>query len=168
MTRIASSLQIRELTKTALVGVLICLSGCVFPSHEVYEGTEIKVGSLKWLHVGETTRPQVLERLGAPDVDFVDQHVIAYVWSGTSAEVIIVLPPTGSATPIHMRNALMIQFDSGDKVVAFSIISRPPNLVPYDVFDQSRTAHFGEWRAILDRWLAERRLNHGQSGVDPK
>ena len=81
MQRIDPALCRSVLTQAALIAALISLSGCMipFPSHKVYEGTEIRPESLLWLHSGETTRAQVLEKLGAPDIDFVDQHTIAYM-----------------------------------------------------------------------------------------
>ena len=162
-------LQSRRLTKAALLAALISLSGCmVIPQHEVYEGSEIKPESLNWMHSGETTRAQVLGNLGDPSIDFVDQNAIAYVWSGIFGVMGFALPPSGGEVPIKMRQALMIQFDSGDKVTTFSIINRPTNVVPYDVLDESSAAHFQEWRVILDRWLAERQNSPDQSGEMPK
>src|SRR5574340_1455253 len=169
MPRIASILQSRRLTTAALLVALITLSGCmVIPFHEVYEGSEIKPESLNWMHPGETTRAQVLGNLGDPDIDFVDQNTIAYMWSGSFGGMLIGLGASGGVVPIQMRQALMIQFDLGNKVATFSIINRPTNVVPYDVLDESSAAHFQEWRVILDRWLAEGRDNPGQSGEMPK
>ena len=168
MQRITLALQSGELTIAALFSALICLSGCVgvLPDHAVYEGSEITVESLKWLHSGETTRAQILEKFGPPNVDFVDQHTIAYAWSGSFGVVVIFSPDL--MRPIRMRQALMISFDSVDKVAEFSIIDRPTNMVRYDVLDQSSAAHSGEWKAILDQWLAQRRRVHDQSEVMPK
>jgi hypothetical protein len=141
----------------------------VIPHHEVYEGSEIKPESLTWLHVGETTRAEVLEKLGAPDVDFVDQHTIAYAWSGTLADFIIALGASGGSGPMtFMRRAFMIQFNSDNKVAAFSIIDRPQKIIPYDALDQSSDAHLGEWRVMYDRWLAEHPRDAEQPGVVPK
>lgn len=158
-------LQSRRLTTTALLAVLMSLSGCVIPHHEVYEGTEIKQESLNWIHSGETTRAQVLRNLGDPDIDFVDQNTIAYAWSGVFGAMGFALGASGGDVPIKMRQALMIRFDSEDKVAAFSIINRPTNIVPYDVLDESSAAHFQEWGVILDRWMAERRNNPERSEV---
>lgn len=171
----------RALTIAALSVAFISLSGCVvipIPDHQVFEGAEITPESLTWLHVGETTRSQVIEKLGAPDVDFVDQHVIAYAWSGKSSDVsmmVLIIGPGfsgggayGGGQPIRMRRAFMIRFDLGDKVAVFSIIDRPTTIIPYDVLITSVEAHYDDWRVILDRWLADQSRNFGQSGVKPK
>jgi len=170
MQWIAPALRRNTLTRAALLAALIGLSGCAlpFPHHEVYEGSEITAQTLTWLHLGETSRAQVLEKFGAPDIDFVDQHVIAYAWSGTLFDLLIAIGFQGGTQEIRMRRAFMIQFDSADKVAAFSIIDRPTKGIPYDALDQSRDAHSGDWRWILDQWLAERRRDPSQSGVMPK
>ena len=158
------------LTRAALLAVLIGLSGCMipFPNHKVYEGTEIRPESLSWLHAGETTRSQVVEKLGAPDIDFVDQHTIAYAWSGQSGEVLFVIPPQGISDPILMRRALMIRFDADYKAAEFSIISRPTEIIPYDVHVVSYDAKYDDWRALLEQWLAAPKRNLDPAGAEPK
>lgn len=157
------------LTRAALFAVLLGLSGCMipFPSHKVYEGTEIKAESLSWLRAGKTTRAQVAEKLGAPDIDFVDERAIAYAWAGQSGGVLLVAPYSGFVEQIRMRRALMIRFDPDNKVAAFSIISRPTEIIPYDVHAVSFDAKYDDWRVLLDQWLAESIRGPGQMEAAP-
>jgi outer membrane protein assembly factor BamE (lipoprotein component of BamABCDE complex) len=158
------------LIRAALLGALINLTGCMipYPSHKVYEGNEIKAESLSWMQPGETTRAQVVERLGAPDIDFVDQRTIAYAWSGQSGGVLFVVPPQGAEVPIRMRRALLIRFDTDNKAAAFSIISRQTEIIPYDVHVQSFDAKYDDWRVILDQWLAKQNQVTRLSGAAPE
>lgn len=157
-------------TMAALFAVLLALSGCMipFPGHKVYEGKEIKAESLAWLRAGETTRAQVTEKLGAPDIDFVDERTIAYAWAGQSGGVLLVAPYSAFAEQIRMRRALMIRFDPGNRVVAFSVISRPTEIIPYDVHAVSLDAKYDDWRVLLDQWFAESARGPGKTEAAPK
>lgn len=158
------------LTRAALLAALISLTGCMipYPSHKVYEGKEIKAETLSWMQPGETTRAQVVERLGAPDIDFIDQRTIAYAWSGQSGGVLVVAPNSGFVDPIRMRRALLIRFDTDNKAAAFSIISRQTEIIPYDVHVQSIDAKYDDWRVILDQWLAKQNQVTRLSGAAPE
>lgn len=170
MQRIDSVQRRTALAKAALLASLIGLPGCMipFPNHEVYEGTEVTAESLAWMRAGETTRAEVAGKLGAPDIDFVDQRVIAYAWSGQSGGVLLVAPNGGSAVPIRMRRALLIRLDADNRVAAFSIIGRPTEIIPYDVIVTSFDAEYDDWRVILDQWLAEHGQRPGQPGAERK
>jgi hypothetical protein len=159
MHQIDPVLHHSPLSKLVMLMALIGLTGCMaipYPHHRVLEGSEITAESLKSLHVGETTRTQVLNKLGPPDIDFVDQRVIAYEWSGIADEMLVYvfLGPGDSLMLSRIRRALFVRFDSSDKVAAFSIIERPKELIPYDALDQSRDAHVDDWRVTLDQWSA--------------
>ena len=155
------------MTRAVLLAGLICLPGCMipYPSHEVYEGSEVPVASLQWMRPGDTTRAEVLDKLGAPDIDFVDRQTVAYAWSGQSGGVLFLSPKTAFADPIRMRRALMIRFDADNKVAAFSIISRPTEIIPYDVQILSLDAKYDDWRALLEQWLAQ--PGHGVTAAGP-
>jgi outer membrane protein assembly factor BamE (lipoprotein component of BamABCDE complex) len=148
---------------------MTCLSGCIipYPSHKVYEGAEIEMNNLNWLHVGETTRDEVLEKLGAPYIDFVDQHVIAYAWSGQSGEAVFVTK-YATETPIKMRRAFLVRFDSGDRVAAFSTVTRQTEMIPYDVRAVSFDAEYDDWRKIINDWLAQPAKHIVPTGAKPQ
>lgn len=170
MQYIDPTLRRISLIGAALLAALIGLTGCMipYPSHKVYEGNEIKAESLSWLQPGETTRTQVVERLGAPDIDFVDQRTVAYAWSGQSGGVLVVAPYSGFIDPIRVRRALLIRFDTDNKAAAFSIISRQTEIIPYDVHVQSIDAKYDDWRVILDQWLAKHSQVTRLSGAAPE
>lgn len=159
MLRIDFALCRIALFRVALLASLIGLPGCMipYPNHEVYEGAEVTAESLSWLRAGETTRTEVVKKLGTPDIDFVDQRVIAYAWSGQSGGVLLVAPNGGSSVPIRMRRALLIRFDTDNKAAAFSIIGRPTEIIPYDVRVTSFDAEYDDWRTTLNQWLAKRK-----------
>ncbi len=153
----------RALAGPVLLAVIIGMSGCVvaipYPHHRTLEGSEITAQSLQDLHVNQTTRTQVLEKFGSPDIDFVGQRVIAYAWSGIGSKVLIVAASLGGGNADSQmlsreRSALLVRFDSEDRVVAFSIIDRPIVVQAYDPLEQSSDAHLDDWRAILGQWLA--------------
>lgn len=154
-----STLRSNILVGGFLLVAMISLSGCVmpWPHHEVYEGSEITPESLNWLQRGETTRLQVLQNLGAPDVDFVDEHVIAYAWSGTAYYLHFALGFHYGEQPIRMRRAFLVEFDVAGRVIDFSFIDRPTKDIQYDVFAQSGSKPSGNWKEVLDQWLTERR-----------
>jgi outer membrane protein assembly factor BamE (lipoprotein component of BamABCDE complex) len=151
------SLTCRTLLNPATcLAALTCLSGCIIPyhSHKVFEGTEIEMKNLTWLQTGVTTRDEVLEKLGAPYVDFVDRHVIAYVWSGQSGGAIFVAKYATEIT-IRMRRAFLVRFDSENRVAAFSAVTRQTETIPYDVRALSFDAEYDDWRKIIDDWLRQ-------------
>lgn len=158
------------LIHVAMFAAFSCLSGCMipYPSHKVYEGKEIKAESLSWLHAGETPRALVIEKLGAPDVDFVDRSTIAYAWSGQSGAVLFIAPNFGAAGPIMTRRALLIRFNADNKVDTFSFISRQTEFIAYDVRVMSFDAKYDDWRTILEQWLAKQGQRSGQSGAERK
>jgi hypothetical protein len=159
----------------ALLAASINLTGCVImpfpPFRKVAEGTEIRAGDLDWLRVGETSRTQVRARLGPPDVDFIDQHTIAYAWSGIRAVIFAGSGGLdgssgwgGGSAPLMMRRALLVRFDAAGRVVAFSIVNRPMAAVPYGAPGSSPDALVMDWRTVLDQWLAEKTPKAGKSG----
>jgi outer membrane protein assembly factor BamE (lipoprotein component of BamABCDE complex) len=162
-------------TRRILLNAVICLtaltslSGCIIPyhSHKVYEGAEIEMKNLTWLHVGETTRDQVLEKLGPPYIDFVDRHVIAYAWSGQSGEAVFVTK-YATGTPIRMRRAFLVRFDSGNRVAAFSTVTRQTEVIPYDVRAVSFDAEYDDWRKIIDDWLKQPMKHTEPGGAKPQ
>lgn len=141
------------------VVTLFGLTGCMipYPHNTKCEGTDVEAASLQWLHTGETTRAQVVAKLGAPNIDFVDQRVIAYTWAGQSGGVLYVAPNGGASIPIPSRRALMIRFGADDTVADFSVIGRPIERVPYSVHAKSYDAAYDDWRRTLEQWLAARR-----------
>lgn len=146
----------KVMTWSLLPLLLSCLCGCMLPLpyHRINEGQEMTMRSLSWLHKGQTTRSQVENKLGAPDIDFVDQRTVAYSWAGSIGQVVFIAPNGGFAEAIRARHALMIRFDTEDRVEKFSIISRPPESIPYDVHAISLDAEHDDWRVLIDRWRA--------------
>ncbi len=159
MQRINCARRRRALARSLLLAVTVGISGCIavpYPSPRVLEGREVTEASLKGLRVNETTRTQVLERFGPPDIDFVDQHVIAYAWAGIQNRVFVAtfVGSPGSPVLTLMRRALLVRFDADNKVAAFSIIDRPTQHVAYDALNHSDAARLDDWRVILGHWLA--------------
>ncbi len=144
-----------------LVAVAIGMSGCIvvpYPHHHVLEGSELTTQSLEYLRLNETTRSEVLERLGPPDIDFADQNVIVYAWSGTASKFFFGAYHSPGTTGVltRVRRALLVRFDAGGRVAAFSIVERSATPVPYDPLVQPPYAHSDDWRVILGQWLKGR------------
>lgn len=153
--------------------VLLCafLSSCMilpYPGHRVHEGREIEITSLQWMLRGSTTRAEVIDRLGEPDIDLVDRNTIAYTWSGQSGGVLLIFYYYVNTEPILMRRALMIRFNEDGFVADYGMINRPTEKIPYDVRPISFDAGYDDWRYLFERWQKSSVGEDSSSGVSVK
>lgn len=136
-----------------LLAALVGLTGCVIlpipPFRRMSEGVEIQKDDLTWIRVGISDRLEFLNRLGPPDIDFVDRLTIAYAWSGTRAVVV-----SGGSAPVLMRRALLIRFDEAGRVAAFTIVDRPWAVTPYAPPEPPPDIPLMDWRTVIHGWLA--------------
>ncbi len=118
-----------------LLGIYLCLhGGCIavpVPTldREVLEGHPIyKVQIASW-NPGITTKREVINQLGQPNVIWEDEQVFAYNWEVRTGKLywaVGVFPgATGGTEPIAKSNVFLVQFDDKDRVKRFEITTRP-------------------------------------------
>jgi len=104
---------------------LLALSGCaaiVIPvsDAEVTSGRKIGAENIAFFKQGVTTRAEVIQALGQPDIDFKDLRIIVYHWSVRSAYVPWVVGSGGGGTgdimEISDKYTLLIALDEKDYV----------------------------------------------------
>lgn len=109
---------------------LLALSGCaaiVIPvsDGEVTSGRKIGVENIAFFKQGVTTRAEVIQTLGQPNIDFKDLRVIVYHWSVRSAYVPWVVGSggrgTGDIMEISDKYTLLIALDEKDYVLRSEI-----------------------------------------------
>lgn len=106
---------------TALL-VLGSLGACVIPYPQDHViGRAVTVDPLT-IKVGETTREDVLQRLGDPDAIWTEERVFAYSWVHVSMGVVVIIAGAGGPGFVWAgdaggsRELLLVQFDQGDVV----------------------------------------------------
>jgi outer membrane protein assembly factor BamE (lipoprotein component of BamABCDE complex) len=115
-----------------LLFAAITLYGCVLPipSHKVLAGTPVTEEQLAFIQLGETTKENVLARLGEPQIIWEDAHIFVYEWEVRHG---ILLWAVGAgysggfgATDLRTRYVLIIQFDGTGRLQRFERAVRPP------------------------------------------
>ena len=107
--------------------------GCVIipvPEQEVLSGRKITNENIAFIKEGVTSRSEVIQELGSPDIDFKDLRTIAYTW-----EVVGAYMPwffgygysgAGGVEKIGKPYVLLIAFDKDELVSNFEIKQRWP------------------------------------------
>ena len=111
---------------------MVALRGCVIlpiptPERTVLAGKPVVEEDLAFLTPNLTTKKEVIERLGSPDVIWVEANLFAYNWSMLQGILIWGLG-SGSLSGIEAipnSYALLIRFDEQDRVIHFERIARP-------------------------------------------
>ncbi len=125
----------------------LALAGCValpISTHEdkVLAGKPVTEEQLSFLAPKVTTKREVIERLGSPNVIWQDARVLAYNWEMRQGILFWVVSgyTTGAAgaEDIPKHYVLLIRFDEQDRVERFERTVRPS------------TMSYGEF---LERWL---------------
>jgi len=113
-----------------LLAVATVLGGCaaaIFPTFEHRSETagtrgEIPERSIAFLHVGSTTRSDVLLALGEPDLAINDDRWFAYRWvmmTGGWFFIVAANSPVGAAGEFDKTYALIMEFDERGVVQRF-------------------------------------------------
>jgi len=108
------------------------LSGCAAvvvptPENEVLSGRKITNENIAFIEQGVTSRNDVIQELGPPDMDFNDLQTIAYSWEVLDSYMPWVIAGGGAGVEkIGKPYALLIAFDKDDNVLNFEIRERWP------------------------------------------
>jgi hypothetical protein len=126
-----------KLSKLTLLSFcLLALAGCaaiVIPvsNGEVTSGRRLTQENIAFLKQGVTTRTEVIQTLGQPDMDFEDLRTIVYQWEIHSADfpwiIVSTGETTGGALKVSDRHALLIAFDGKENLLRSEITKVPPN-----------------------------------------
>ena len=132
---IEKKMTLEQIAKIRLVAVtllvLSCLGACVIPypqNHDI--GRAVTVDPLT-IKVGETTKNNVIERLGEPDAIWIDERIFAYSWVHVSSGVVVIIAGAGGAGFVWAGDAggshelLLIQFDPGNLVQRVDRTQKP-------------------------------------------
>lgn len=115
-------------------GALLLQAGCLLlpiPTSEdkVLAGTPVTEEQLAFLAPGVTTKSEVVDRLGEPDVIWEEARLFAYEWTVRQGILIWAVGAgyTGhaGATDLPKRYMLLVQFDERDRVQRFERAAWP-------------------------------------------
>jgi outer membrane protein assembly factor BamE (lipoprotein component of BamABCDE complex) len=121
---------------------LLPQSGCIMlpiptADRKILEGKPVSPEQFAFLSPGVTTKEQVDNRLGKPDVIWEEARVYGYNWVMRSGVLFWAVGGgySGAAglADIPSHHVLLIQFDRRDRVRRFESVVRPP-LKPYGDF----------------------------------
>jgi hypothetical protein len=115
-----------------LLYAMIALNGCVIlpiptPERTVLAGKPVTEEELAFLAPYLTTKKEVIDRLGSPDLIWVEANLFAYNWSIRQGILIwgFVGSTLGDIEEIPKRYVLLIQFDEQERVRHFERAVRP-------------------------------------------
>jgi outer membrane protein assembly factor BamE (lipoprotein component of BamABCDE complex) len=128
--------QVKLAALASLCCALVLQAGCVLlpiPMQErkVLAGTPVSEEQLLFLSPGVTTKSEVIDRLGDPDVIWEEARVFAYDWVMRQGILIWAIgggySGVAGATDLPKRYVLLIRFDDEDRVQRFERAVRPSN-----------------------------------------
>jgi len=137
-----------------LLGILLTVNGCVvlpIPTGEdkVLAGTPVSEKQLAFLAPHVTTRQQVVEHLGKPNLIWEDARIFAYRWEmrkGILIWAVFAGKPIGDAgkRDLEKHYLLLIQFDEHDRVQRFERTVRQGSQSYIDFLKEWRSKSSGE------------------------
>jgi outer membrane protein assembly factor BamE (lipoprotein component of BamABCDE complex) len=102
--------------------------GCItIPTSEnkVLSGEKITDKQLVFIEQGITSKSDIIDKLGLPDIHLIDKNIFAYDWQTRQAIMIWVLPGgAAGAADIPKNYVLLIRFDVEDIVRNHAITKR--------------------------------------------
>ncbi|MDP3420531.1 MAG: hypothetical protein Q8R61_08150 [Thiobacillus sp.] len=124
----------RSLLLLLLAAITLYLYGCVIPiptpENKVLAGTPVTEEQLAFIQLGETTKENVLARLGEPQIVWEDAHIFVYEWEVRHGVLLWAVGAGYSgafgAIDLRERYVLIIQFDDTDRLQRFERAIRPP------------------------------------------
>ena len=125
------------MSRVALLCATLSLAGCVaFPvstdEDKVLAGKPVAEGQLAFLVPRVTTKREVVDRLGRPDVIWEDARVFAYNWEMRQGILFWAIGGYAGgamgAEDIPKRYVLLIRFDEQDRVERFGRTVRPASM----------------------------------------
>jgi hypothetical protein len=114
----------------AFLSVFIFLYGCIaipIPTSEkkVLSGDKISDKQLVFIEKGITSKSEVIDQLGLPDIHLIDKNIFAYNWQTRQAIIVGIVYGGGiMAEDIPKNYVLLLRFDSEDIVKNYKITTR--------------------------------------------
>jgi hypothetical protein len=117
-----------------MLSAMIALNSCVLlpiPTAErkVLAGQPVTEKQLDFLAPNVTTKKEVIDRIGRPNVIWEEANLFAYNWEMRSGILIWAfagqMVSAAGMQDISKRYALLIQFDEQDRVLRFEKVVRP-------------------------------------------
>lgn len=112
----------------AFLSVFIFLYGCIaipIPTSEnkVMSGDKISDKQLVFIERGITSKSEIIDQLGLPDIHLIDKNIFAYNWQTRQAIIVFIGYGIG-AEEIPKNYVLLLRFDSEDIVRNHAITKR--------------------------------------------
>lgn len=115
----------------AFLSVYLFSYGCITiptPENKVLSGEKISEKQLVFIEQGITSKSEIIDQLGLPDIHLIDKNIFAYNWQTRQAIMIwaIAAGYSGSfgAVDIPKNYVLLIRFDAEDIVNNYAITTR--------------------------------------------
>jgi hypothetical protein len=109
-----------------LLAIISPFECCVYiPTHDdkVLSGRQIKKDQLQFVELSVTSKSEVIERFGPPEIFWEDEHIMAYCWEMRKAMVPWMIPGgvtvVGGVIELGKKYDLFIQLDECDRVKRF-------------------------------------------------
>jgi hypothetical protein len=116
-----------------LLAALLLSSGCLFvpiPKATPLEGTEVKQADLAFLLPGQTTKAEVIGKIGKPTIWWRDENILVYRWIKLHGVLLWVIgggySAAAGAVDVTQEYAFLIKFDSNDRFQTSEIVKKPP------------------------------------------
>ena len=124
----------------ATIILSITAAGCLLlpipeSNPKVVEGSRIQDTATSLIKPGITTRAQVIQKLGEPNLDMPELHLIAYSWAQTDYNLYWVAagsaPPgiAGGELPMPQPHVFFVAFDQEERVLAFGVAKKGSRLI---------------------------------------
>ena len=115
----------------AFLTVCMFLCGCItipMPENKVLSGERITDEQIVFIHQGTTSKAEVEDHLGQPNVHLIDRNIYAYDWQTRQAIMIWAISNgyqgSAGAIDIPKNYIFLIQFDAKDRVINYEITTR--------------------------------------------
>jgi len=141
------------LNRFVLLCAALSLAGCIAlpistDEDKVLAGKPVAEDQLAFIVPKVTTKREVIDRLGSPDVIWEDARVFAYNWVMRQGILFWAVGGYGGgamgAEEIPKRYVLLIQFDRRDQVARFERTVRPASVSYGDFIEKWRKRSAGE------------------------
>lgn len=105
--------------------ILLLLYSCLIvplPSHREEGRVFIKPETIAFVVTGQTSREEILLRLGDPDAVALDQAVFIYEWTPTVGYAAVGGPGAAAVSNIQDKHFYLVAFGKDNKVIRHEII----------------------------------------------
>lgn len=121
-----------KLKISAFLTVFMLSYGCIaipMPENKVLSGERITTEQLVFIERGTTSKSEIIDHLGQPNVYLIDKNIYAYDWQTRQAIVIWAMgngyQASVGAIDIPKNYVLLMQFDAYDILKHYEITTRP-------------------------------------------